>query len=123
MIDELKDLLSEFSGAASRTRCFAHIINLVAKTVIHQFDMRNASDNALADEILMELKTLAENIEAEELMTRAGESEEDDADGEDDDNVEGWVDEREEMAQWDLEELEMNVQPLRKVLVKVRTNS
>jgi hypothetical protein len=122
MTNELENLLPEFSGAVSRTRCFAHIVNLVAKTVICQFDMPNAMGKALADDVLIELRGLADGIEAEELITRASESKEDDDDDDDDDNVEGWVDEREEMEQWDLESLEVDVQSARKVLVKVGGN-
>jgi hypothetical protein len=68
MIDELKNLLTEFSGAASWTHCFAHIINLVAKTVIQQFDVPNSTDKTLADEVLKELGGLADGIKAEELI-------------------------------------------------------
>ena len=114
MIDELKKLLTEFPGPTGRTRCFAHIINLIAKTVIRQFDVPTAEDKALADEVLKELKTLAGDIEAEELIARAIASRDDT-----DDDVEGWIDEREGMDQWELAELELDVQPVRTVLVKV----
>jgi len=119
MIDELKKLLTEFPGPTGRTRCFAHIINLIAKTVIRQFDVPTAEDKALADEVLKELKTLAGDIEAEELIARAIASRDDTDDDDDDDDVEGWIDEREGMDQWELAELELDVQPVRTVLVKV----
>ncbi|TDL29000.1 hypothetical protein BD410DRAFT_702115, partial [Rickenella mellea] len=38
MTTELADLIDAFPGDANRTRCFAHILNLVAKSVIRQFD-------------------------------------------------------------------------------------
>ncbi|KAF8867747.1 hypothetical protein BD779DRAFT_1416233, partial [Infundibulicybe gibba] len=38
MIDELAKLISAFPGAANRTRCFTHILNLTAKSVLRQFD-------------------------------------------------------------------------------------
>lgn len=38
MVSELEKMLPEFPGEAARTRCFAHIVNLVAKSVIKQFD-------------------------------------------------------------------------------------
>ena len=34
MIDKLADLLDDFPGEANRTRCFTHILNLVAKNII-----------------------------------------------------------------------------------------
>ena len=39
MIDKLAKLLEEFPGAANRTRCFTHILNLVAKSIMKQFDL------------------------------------------------------------------------------------
>lgn len=40
MIDELHVHIPEFAGSPSHTRCFLHIINLVAKSLIHQFDVK-----------------------------------------------------------------------------------
>jgi hypothetical protein len=31
--------MSHFSGEANRARCLAHIVNLVAKIILRQFDM------------------------------------------------------------------------------------
>ncbi|KAG2040739.1 hypothetical protein BDR03DRAFT_806750, partial [Suillus americanus] len=38
MVAELAELIPHFSGPTSRTRCFLHIVNLVAKSLIHEFD-------------------------------------------------------------------------------------
>jgi hypothetical protein len=38
MIEKMADVLTDFPGSPNRTRCFNHIINLVAKTVIKSFD-------------------------------------------------------------------------------------
>ncbi|KAF8546236.1 hypothetical protein OG21DRAFT_1375408, partial [Imleria badia] len=38
MVDELETQVLGFGGAASYTRCFLHVINLVAKSLIRQFD-------------------------------------------------------------------------------------
>ena len=58
MIVELMDLIHNFPGEANCTRCFAHIINLVAKSLLRQFDIPNKkADSALdeAEKILLEL--------------------------------------------------------------------
>jgi hypothetical protein len=47
MIDELARLLPSFPGAKNRTRCFAHIINLVVKRILILFD--DNSDHAVAN--------------------------------------------------------------------------
>jgi hypothetical protein len=88
------------------------LINLIAKTIISQFNIPKSKDDTLSNKVMKELKELARDIEAEELMTRASESKEDDKDNEDDDNVEGWVDECEEMEEWELEALDGDVQPV-----------
>jgi hypothetical protein len=40
MIRELERLVPTFAGFASHTRCFLHIVNLVAKSLICQFDAK-----------------------------------------------------------------------------------
>ena len=39
MIEELANLLDDFPGPANQTWCFLHIINLVVKSIIQQFDL------------------------------------------------------------------------------------
>ena len=39
MIEELEDRIEEFAGSINHTRCFLHILNLVVKSVIRQFDL------------------------------------------------------------------------------------
>jgi len=111
MIEELANLLDNFPGPANQTRCFTHILNLVVKSILAQFDLPKAKAK-IADEIL----NLADELELEEEITaREGEEGEEG----DNDNVEGWIDEREEMNETQLEELEARVQPIRLLLVKV----
>ncbi|KAG2154487.1 uncharacterized protein EDB93DRAFT_1067554, partial [Suillus bovinus] len=38
MTTHLETLVPSFSGVPMRTRCFLHIINLVAKSILKQFD-------------------------------------------------------------------------------------
>ena len=47
MIKRLATLLPDFEGQPSRVRCFAHVLNLVAKSLIRQFDAD--LDKAAAD--------------------------------------------------------------------------
>ena len=42
MIDKLSKLLKEFPGSANHTRCFNHILNLIAKSIMRQFDLPKA---------------------------------------------------------------------------------
>ena len=38
MVDELANRLENFAGRANHIRCFAHIINLVVKAILREFD-------------------------------------------------------------------------------------
>lgn len=125
MIEELAILIDDFPGAANQTRCFLHVLNLVVKSIIKQFDLpasKKTSDNEDDDENYMveatnELLKLAREIEREEEITASRGDEED---ATEDDNVEGWVDEREEMTDAELLKLEASVKPVRLLLSKVR---
>jgi hypothetical protein len=62
MIEELQDLVAALPGEAGQTCCFTHIINLIAKSVIKQFDIpKKAGDEP--DDVLTELIALAGDIE------------------------------------------------------------
>ncbi|TDL13591.1 hypothetical protein BD410DRAFT_698087, partial [Rickenella mellea] len=51
MVSVLADTITAFPGSANRTRCFAHILNLVAKSIIKLFDVpKSLADKALDDE-------------------------------------------------------------------------
>jgi len=115
MVDKLESRLMDFPGASNRARCFAHILNLVVKSMMHQFDARSY----ITDERFEEL---AGDLDSEELEELEGEQEDycdDDADDADIDNADGWIDERDEMDAKEIEELEDKIQPVRFVLTKV----
>ena len=126
MIAELANLIDDFPGPANQTRCFLHILNLVIKSIIRQFDVpksKKSSDSdddnneGTLDEATKELLKLAGNIDLEEEITaRAG----NEGDATDDDDVEGWIDEHEEMSEDELIELAESIQPVRLLLTKVR---
>lgn len=121
MIENLGELIDDFPGAANQTRCFLHILNLVVKSILRQFDLpkkKKATRNDLDDEndetwdqAAEELLRLAGDVDIEGNMMA---SEEDD-----DDNEEGWIDEREEMTEDELRDLSASVAPVRLLLTKV----
>jgi hypothetical protein len=118
MVEALKDQLEIFAGDSNRTRCFDHIVNLIAKSVIQQFDVPKTKGNESFDDVLRELMVPAEDLDKEELATREGECWASEVDREDDD-MDGWVNEREDMSEMEQKELDDNIQPIRRVLVKV----
>lgn len=114
MIRQLKGLVDGFKGQECQTRCFAHILNLIAKSIIRQFDVPKAQANKVFDKATTALIELAGNIDFEEQ-----EMAEDDGDDEDNENTDDWVDERDNMAEEQLASLNESVQPVRLMLVKV----
>jgi hypothetical protein len=119
MIDALAELVVAFPGATNRTRCFTHILNLVVKVILRQFDVPKAKAGSALDATSQVLVDLAGDIDLEEaVMDERG----DDDDDDDDDGQEGWVDPRNGMSQDDQDELDSAVRPVRLVLVKVSSN-
>lgn len=117
MIKELAKLLDLFPGPENQTRCFTHVLNLIAKSIIRQFDVPKAQQIQALDDGLQELQMLAADIELEERATRDGV--EFGSDEDEDDNTDGWIDERERMSADDVKMLDDSVQPVRFMLVKV----
>ena len=125
MIEELAHLLDDFPGPANQTWCFLHILNLVVKSIIRQFNLPKSKktsdvrdeDNPMLDAATMELLKLTGNIDLEEeIMVSAGDKD----DSVEDDNEEGWIDKHGEMTETELNELAISVQPVRLLLTKVR---
>ena len=122
MIDELDDLLPAFSKV-NHTRCFLHVNNLVARTLLQQFDVPNAPKQIpgdVADDPDHELRQLAGDINFEDQQTHealldnavAGEIGADN-------NTDGWVDEMAALSQAKCEVLQNSLWPVRMLLVKV----
>lgn len=119
MIDDMTDLVEVFPGKANQTRCFAHILNLVAKTVIKVFDApkkkksaEGGNDNVNDAEAM--LAKLAQGIELEEREMRASI----DSDGADNDD-DGLKDEIALLSPEEWTEFEETIVPVRLVIVKV----
>ena len=104
-------------GSENRCSCFLHIVNLIAKSLLKQFDVPKKSANAALDDAECKLINLAAGIDIEEMVTIAKQGA--GSDSEDNDNVEGWVDETASMSVEEREELHEKVQPVCLVLVKV----
>ena len=119
MIDELAGQLLEFSGVANHAWCFTHILNLVVKSIMHQFDIacKQKDKHDMMDEQAYKLKKLARDIEMEELATQADSDNEDK--GPPHDNEEGWVDKWLNMTEDKIDDLEESIQPIHFLLMKV----
>lgn len=130
LCESLADRVKAFS-VVNRTRCFAHILNLVAKSLLKQFDVekktkdgRSTDDDASMEEIDLsegerDLLELADGIDEEELTTAQENDPTDEEDGLDDDE-DGWVDELEALSEEERANLKAITRPVSRTLVKAR---
>ena len=117
MIDALADDLPDFSQA-NRTCCFLHIVNLIAKTLLKQFDVPGKQAEDVANEAERLLLKLVKDIDIEEMMTRLDTANKSEGDNDDDeDNVKGWVDEMKLLSEEERKNLGEHIAPVRLVLV------
>lgn len=119
MIAELAERIPSFPGSTNQVRCFAHILNLVAKTLIRQFDSgkntRNEDDDAAAA-----IAELVAGLEVDDGSVAGGDEEGTTDDLADiDDDVDGWIDERTDLTEEEREELRETVLPVKLILAKV----
>jgi hypothetical protein len=116
MIDELMAQICEFPGEVNRTRCFNHIVALVAVRIVRQFDVPKGDNMDGTNDAEKELRELAEGSDIEESVSqREWESAEDD--DEDDEDIAEWQDD--EMSVLDREALDASLKPGRMLMIKV----
>jgi hypothetical protein len=130
MIAELVKILPDFSQV-NHTRCFLHIVNLCAKSIIKQFDVPKKKEDEHLDEAVRELQNdndelqdLAGDQELEEQQTVDAIAQrqingQDGEEEEEDDDIEGWIDEMELLSPAERAGLEESIRPVKLVLVKV----
>lgn len=120
MVRKLSIKVPVFRGSATHTWCFLHTVNLVAKSLIREFDIKKKNANrALADsreyddEVGAELRELSEEVDGEEVDDEAANG------SAADDDVDRWIDEVELLGQHERLALEKDIRPVKLVLVKV----
>jgi hypothetical protein len=114
MVEDLEFMLEDYPGEAARARCFLHIVSIVAKTIVKQFDIPKKNSKDPVDILNQELYKLAEGTEEEDAQTLSErvDSEEDD---------EAVADELAgDLNEEDRERLLAELRPIRLLLVKVR---
>jgi hypothetical protein len=112
MIEELEFLVDDFTGKVNQTRCFDHVLNLVAKTITKVFDAPKKRGEMLGDDEEL-LAALAQDIKLEEDELLRNE------DDEDDDDIEGWINEQDLLSEEEWRRLNEDLLPICLVIVKV----
>ena len=117
MIHELSELVLTFGGAVSQTCCFLHVVNLIAKLLIPQFNVSKGFGDAVVgggqdDEYgeagFDENNDIASEKEADQNVVINGI-----------DNDNGWIDEVDLLSPEERKELDDAIQPVKTLLVKV----
>jgi cobalamin biosynthesis protein CobT len=124
MIEHLSTLVDNFSGAPNQTRCFTHILNLVAKSVLRQFDVAKKSgpvDSEQLNDATKELALLTQELDLGPDGADNDENDDDNDEGDeennDDDNDGG--DGENGMTEEELVELQTSLVPIWLMLMKV----
>ena len=116
MIEELIDQIGEFPGEANRTRCFNHIVALVAVRVVRQFDVPKKHNMDGTNDAENELRELAEGSDIKEAVSQ---TEWESTEGDDKDDVDGveWQDD--ETTVLDRDTLNTSLKLGRMLMIKV----
>src|SRR5271156_4339023 len=124
MIEHLSVLISNFPGAANQTRCFTHILNLVARSILRQFEApkkkgaNHSEDFGRSAEVLAELTKELDLDEPENFANEFGD-EENELNLADENNDNGLGDKYNGMTEEEVANLQASLVPVRLMLTKV----
>ena len=124
MIKHLSTLVDNFPGAPNQTCCFTHILNLVAKSVLRQFDVAKKSgpvDSKQLNDATKELALLTQELDLGPDGADNDENDDDNEEGdeENDDDDDDGGDGENGMTEEELAELQTSLVPIRLMLTKV----
>ena len=120
MIEHLAVLVDTFPSAANQTRCFVHILNLVVKSILRQFE--GLKKEKVGADVTMEIDGDNDNDDDKEEgnsgSNEGGGNECEDVDNDvvDNEEEEEWLD---EMSEEELLSVKEKVKPIHLVLTKV----
>ncbi|KAF8671903.1 hypothetical protein AX14_005635 [Amanita brunnescens Koide BX004] len=109
MIAEISKLIPEFGGQATRTRCFLHVINLVVKAILREFDVPQPGE-----------VVGAANIDPNFPGSGEGGVDDDDDETSEEDNDEGLIDVMDEMDEAEREQVRTDMLPVKQMLSKLQ---
>jgi hypothetical protein len=129
MIEHMATIIADFPGKANRVRCLAHIVNLVVKIILRQFDVsatkkkdklnESAEDRDNGEELDIpedDNEELVRELDKEEKEMNEGDGTDDD---EDNDTLVRDVQMIEEAMEDMIKEVSKMAKPVRQVLFKV----
>ena len=118
MFEHLGKVLIDFPRAINQTQCFAHTINLCAKSILKHFDLPKKNNNDALDHAVNALADLADNLDHDEGRGQEkGKSDKEVTDNQVYSEV--WASVCDSLEDDQKQELELSVQPARSMLAKV----
>ena len=121
MISKLSEILDKFPGATNQMHCFAHTVSILAKVILKQFDVPKKKEGDMLDKAAQALSDMAQELEFEEHVEQETQERKD---GEEEDQMlDTWVDFHEGLMEEEVTVLDVSVQPVRSMFVKVRWSS
>ena len=129
MIENIADLIEHFPSAVNQIHCFAHILNLVVKSILWQFDVqkKTAGDKLMdfndartaLDALALELEDNGTLAPVDSVEGELDDSGIDDDENEGDNNNDGLGDECNGMSEEEVRELEESLVLIWLMLTKV----
>ena len=125
MVEALATIMSHFSGEANHAQCLAHIVNILAKIILRQFNIpkkKNKNKKDLPEDRMAVDEDDDDQEEINEEMLYKEEWEMDDGDDEDDEDSERLqrdADIMEEVMEGEIDGVVRKVKPVRQALFKV----
>lgn len=121
MISKLSEILDKFPGATNQMHCFAHTVSILAKVILKQFDVPKKKEGDMLDKAAQALSDMAQELEFEEHVEQETQERKD---GEEEDQMlDTWVGFHEGLMEEEVTALDVSVQPVRSMFVKVRWSS
>lgn len=118
MVDELAERIEEYSGEEHCTQCFAHVVNLIAKSLLNQFKPPKKHKEDALDALEWDLLVLAKGLEREDIDTRLEEA--DTGCMAEKDDVDGLINKVDLLSVKDRAQWETETRPVQMALVKVK---
>ncbi|TFY55495.1 hypothetical protein EVJ58_g8214 [Rhodofomes roseus] len=123
MIEEMEAMILSFRGARARSRCFCHIINLVAKMVLRQFEppKRNKKKKQSATDLDEDEDPDLEDWDKElQEMMEDLDFDDEDENAQGADSLDGFYDVRDDLDAASRASMEAEVRPVKMMLLKLR---
>ena len=120
IVEEMELRIAAFSRV-NRTHCFLHILNLIAKSLLNQFELPDTKGEDLSEEnndAFGTILELADGIDTEEDNTQREGQRDLDSDEVEDDDLSDWVDGA-RLTRAEERDLKKKVIPIMQVLIKV----